>query len=200
VSHANAVLLHETIVENDWNSLKIACFSDSVLTSRSVLFRSWAVCAGTSHHRRSQGFPPPKFLEHVVILCFERRFPKQNIVICQKPNTLGPQMFGLATLVLHAETQLLQNQFGDWLAWATCEVYACKQNAKVSTNARISEVMLVNLSYLMRQVVIKKTACQFLPLEMVSYSTKNYSASVKSTRKLIPKLFIIFFTLIEWKK
>ena len=39
-----------------------------------------------------------KFLEHIVILCFERRFSKQNSVIRVKSNILPPpQIFGLAT-------------------------------------------------------------------------------------------------------
>jgi len=49
-------------------------------------------------HRRSQGgkgaMPPPKFLENIVILCFERRFSKQNSVIRQESNILAlPQFF-----------------------------------------------------------------------------------------------------------
>jgi len=32
----------------------------------------------------------PKFLEHIVILCFERRFSKQNSVIRPKANILAP--------------------------------------------------------------------------------------------------------------
>jgi len=55
---------------------------------------------------RSQGGPtgpwPPKFLEHIVIFCFERRYPKQNSVICLKSSISPPgpsQIFGLATLL-----------------------------------------------------------------------------------------------------
>jgi len=47
--------------------------------------------------------PPKKFLENIVILCFERRFSKQNSVIRVKSNILAqkkffgsPQIFGLA--------------------------------------------------------------------------------------------------------
>jgi len=43
-------------------------------------------------HRRSQGGPkgpwPPKFLENIVILYFEKRFSKQNGVIRLKSNVL----------------------------------------------------------------------------------------------------------------
>ena len=47
--------------------------------------------------------PPKKFLEHIVILCFERRFFKQNSVIriisnIPPPKYFGPsQIFELAT-------------------------------------------------------------------------------------------------------
>jgi len=61
-------------------------------------------------HRRSQrgqrGHGSPKFLENIVILCFERRFSKQNVVIrlqsniFASPEFLPPQTFGLATSLL----------------------------------------------------------------------------------------------------
>jgi len=44
--------------------------------------------------RRGQGgkgaMVPPKFIENAVILCFERRFSKQNGVIRLKSNILAP--------------------------------------------------------------------------------------------------------------
>jgi len=45
----------------------------------------------------------PKFLDNIVILCFERRFSKQNSVIRLKWSILVPQIFGLATplMLLH---------------------------------------------------------------------------------------------------
>ena len=36
---------------------------------------------------------PPKFLENIVILCFERRFSKQNSVIRLKSNIVPPKKF-----------------------------------------------------------------------------------------------------------
>jgi len=36
---------------------------------------------------------PPKFLEHIVILCFEKRFSKQNRVIRLKSNILATPKF-----------------------------------------------------------------------------------------------------------
>jgi len=49
-------------------------------------------------HRRSQGgakgaTASPKFLENMVILCFERRFAKQNGVIRLKSNIFAPLKF-----------------------------------------------------------------------------------------------------------
>jgi len=36
----------------------------------------------------------PKFLEGIVILCFDRQYPKQNSVIRPKSNILAPPNFG----------------------------------------------------------------------------------------------------------
>jgi len=36
---------------------------------------------------------PPQFLEHIVILCFERQYTKQNSVIRLKSNILVPKFF-----------------------------------------------------------------------------------------------------------
>jgi len=50
-----------------------------------------------SSHKRSQGgqrgHVPPKFLENIVILCFERRFSQQNSVIRLKSSILAPTKF-----------------------------------------------------------------------------------------------------------
>jgi len=69
-------------------------------------FAILSVSAGWSH-RHSRGgqrdHAPPKFFENIVILCFEKRFSKQNSVIRLKSNILSPQNFcppeisGLAT-------------------------------------------------------------------------------------------------------
>jgi len=51
-------------------------------------------------HRRSQGgMPPAKFLAYLVILCFERRCPKQNTAARLRAKYLAPQNFwaGYAT-------------------------------------------------------------------------------------------------------
>ena len=57
-----------------------------------------------TQHRRSQrgakgAMPPKKFLENIVILCFEKRFSKQNSAIRLKSNIVTPQNFwaGYAT-------------------------------------------------------------------------------------------------------
>jgi len=55
---------------------------------------------------RQRGHGSLKFLENIVILCFERRFSKQNVVIRLQSNILAspkifaPQIFGLATSLL----------------------------------------------------------------------------------------------------
>jgi len=37
---------------------------------------------------------PPKVLEHIVILCFERRYPQENSINRLKSNILAPQFLG----------------------------------------------------------------------------------------------------------
>jgi len=60
-----------------------------------------------SGHKRSQGSTnrvmPPKFLENKVILCFERRYPKQNSVFRRELNNFAPTNFcaGYAILSRH---------------------------------------------------------------------------------------------------
>jgi len=67
----------------------------------------------TAWHMRSQGgtkgaIAPKQFLENYVILSFEKRFSKQNSVICLKSNILAPPKFlvwlrhcSLATVALN---------------------------------------------------------------------------------------------------
>jgi len=55
---------------------------------------------------------PPKFLENIVILCFERHFSKQNSVIRLKLNSLSPPISGLATP--------LETPKGHWKQLCTC--------------------------------------------------------------------------------
>jgi len=72
-----------------------------------VLFYFVCTFYSACQPRRSQGggqrgHGPPKFLGNIVILCFGRRFSKQNSVIRLKSNILAPpnsplQIFGLAT-------------------------------------------------------------------------------------------------------
>ena len=52
----------------------------------------WIRTIGVARGGR-KGPCPPKFLENIVILCFERRFSKQNSVIRLKSNTLTPPNF-----------------------------------------------------------------------------------------------------------
>jgi len=61
-----------------------------------LTFRIKEVAPEVRGHRRSQvakGVIPPTFLENIVILCFERRFSKQNSVISLKSNVLPRQKF-----------------------------------------------------------------------------------------------------------
>jgi len=69
-------------------------------------------------HRRSQGeakeaMPPLKFLENIVILCFERPFSKQNSVIRLKSNIVPPPKFlgHWYDPLYFAADQLLVNSF-----------------------------------------------------------------------------------------
>jgi len=59
---------------------------------------SLPIIGSESCHRRSQkglgGHFPLKFSEHIVILCFERQYPKPNSVICLKSNILVPKIWG----------------------------------------------------------------------------------------------------------
>jgi len=50
-----------------------------------------------------EGHVISKFLEPIVlvILCFEKRYPKENTVARLKSNILAPQIFGLATPMSH---------------------------------------------------------------------------------------------------
>jgi len=56
---------------------------------------------------------PSKYLQNIFILCFERRFSKQNSVICLKSDILAPpkffglpQIFGLAApLIKYLQTE-----------------------------------------------------------------------------------------------
>jgi len=54
-----------------------------------------ALCIGVTRGGGKGTMAPQKFLENV-ILCFERRFSKQNSVIRLKSNILALQIFGLA--------------------------------------------------------------------------------------------------------
>jgi len=63
---------------------------------------------------------PPKFLEDIVILCFERRFSKQNSVIHLKSNIFAPPkffalpIFGLATPLLNTPPCLTPSPLVTW--------------------------------------------------------------------------------------
>ena len=43
---------------------------------------------------------PSKFLEYLVILCFDRQCPEQLLLLAGNQKCLAPENFGLATLLL----------------------------------------------------------------------------------------------------
>ena len=51
------------------------------------------VCECMGVARGAKGVIHPKFLENIVILCYERRFSKQNSVVRLKSNILPPKKF-----------------------------------------------------------------------------------------------------------
>jgi len=54
--------------------------------------------------RGDKRYMPPKCSENIVILCFERRFVKQNSVIRLKSSILAHQILGLATPLQHGSS------------------------------------------------------------------------------------------------
>jgi len=54
-----------------------------------------------------RGHAPPKFLENIVILCFERRFSKQNSAIRRKSDILVPPKKFFAGYATGARTGFL---------------------------------------------------------------------------------------------
>jgi len=72
---------------------------------------------------------PPKFLAYLVILCFERRYPKQNIVARLKSHILAPQMFWIPTIL---------GWLRHWLHWYLLESDGTKwRQAKQKTGSRV---------------------------------------------------------------
>ena len=59
--------------------------------------------------------PTPKCLENIAVLCFERRFSKQNNIIRLKSNILVPQNFGLATPLLRNDSEMVYKQWRDYI-------------------------------------------------------------------------------------
>ena len=49
---------------------------------------------GVARGRGQKGHDPPKFLKNIIILCFERRFAKQNRVVRLKSYILPPKILG----------------------------------------------------------------------------------------------------------
>jgi len=103
-----------------------------------VCKRKYDVILWHHSHRRRQGGQrdhPPKFLENIVILCFERRFTKQNSVIRLKSSIFGPpkffgpsQIFGLATpLIGENRTAKTRERFAESSFTTQLRVQGCRQ-------------------------------------------------------------------------
>ena len=61
--------------------------------------------------RGPRGPCPPKFAANVIILCFDRRYPKQNTVPHLKSNILARQSLCLASSLPRVERLANQNKF-----------------------------------------------------------------------------------------
>ena len=91
-----------------------------------------AICVMRSQGGPKEPCPPPQFLENIVILCFERRFSKQNSAIRLKssilahPKFFGPhQIFGLATpLVQAAVSWRMRSIDTSYQAMNICKMYS----------------------------------------------------------------------------
>jgi len=70
---------------------------------KTLFLAKFKTYARVTKHRLKPG-GSPQFLENIVILCFERRYPKQNNVIRLKSNILSPPNF-------------LAPKFLDWLRY-----------------------------------------------------------------------------------
>jgi len=85
----------------------------------------------SADHRRSQGGKKgpwtPKFLEHIIILCFKRRFSKQNSVIRLKSNILAPKFLGWPRHWCKCSYMLSRDLF------VTCRCCAANSTAGVVT-------------------------------------------------------------------
>jgi len=85
-------IFFRTTTNKRFGTTSVACYSRS--------FDRVSTQADTIGVARAKGaMATPKFLENIVILCFERRFSKQNSVIRLQSNILPPQHFwaGYAT-------------------------------------------------------------------------------------------------------
>jgi len=93
----------------------LLCLTDeqNPCEGKSVAIETVLTKKRNSLHRRSQGGAngamPPQFLEYLVILCFERRYPMQNTVASLKSRIFPPKKnLGLAvnTLRLFPEPRI----------------------------------------------------------------------------------------------
>ena len=127
-------------------------------------------------HRRSQGGPkepcPPKFLENIVILCFEKRFSKQNSVIHLKSSILAPPKF-------------FPKNF--WAGYAT----APKQSFSLTTRPPAG-VLLLRFSLLPRILVIQLLCFSYL----ISCTFRGFFSILLETKT--QKHMELKQNLVEW--
>jgi len=94
--------------------------------------------------RAYRAIPPLKFLEHIVLLCFERRFPKENSVIRLKSNILAstkclgwqrywsekPRLQGTGIPLIEISNKLLLcNNLNDALTYVPFFIFRCCEPA-----------------------------------------------------------------------
>ena len=111
--------------------LSYKIFNNLVYLSPEAKLQAFVKMQMTHNHMRSQGVPkgpwPPKFLENIVILCFEGRFFQQNSVIRLKSNIFAlPKIVWLAT-PLPATNQKLSKADGSFENWTTLVWMKCHQ-------------------------------------------------------------------------
>jgi len=94
ILYAKTTQIRQPLLLHCWTKHTFDSFQLWKLSLTRIVFDQWRkqkISEGGPKHRRSQGGQsshPPKFLENIVFLCYERRFSKQNSVIRLKLNIL----------------------------------------------------------------------------------------------------------------
>jgi len=108
------LLLRETVNQITFVLMIQTMFSDacplcSAFKSKAMLVSGTIRTIGVARGGSKGPCPPKIFRKYIVILCFEKRFSKQNSVIRLKSNILAPQSFpaGYATDSDYVRSDLL---------------------------------------------------------------------------------------------